>query len=451
MEKDDQAPRTIEEAMQAVPEDQRAFFKHGIDAYLKRKITDAQLDDLGVPTKENLYYAIISSSHTSPRLLARIKDDPEYQRILELLVESRDNNLIADELEEIYAENIVRDVERLERKKEEIQRRILGEKLRDYLAVRDSDRPDKKKICERILLRAMEAKGNRSLVERLDEISMYAEGISHRRFFPLTPKMLGGSLGDDPIEVHHAALIHEPIQLCVWEKWEDSWAQFPLKWAASTMPVPLLRDLFDEYSNGDDLSGFFIERYDDEGLNQLIEALGNQFLNPPSYPVLRERRPVVIEALECYEQGKYYATVSLLLAQIEGIVWDYSIFLNRTGTQIYNADESKLIGADTGEEIDNKTIGTLLRFTRMKSSLDEAFIRYFCDELYEERNPILHGRDANFGEKANAASKIGTLEYLVDEIATSVEKRFFEHCDNSLPRELMERFGAAVRNATKES
>ena len=82
-----------------------------------------------------------------------------------------------------------------------------------------------------------------------------------------------------------------------------------------------------------------------------------------------------------------------------------------------------LILSKNGKLITDPTIGSLLQHSFLGNILDEYFINYFCDDLYNERNPVLHGRNvSNFNER-NASKKLATIEYLLDAIE-SYNKRY---------------------------
>lgn len=69
-----------------------------------------------------------------------------------------------------------------------------------------------------------------------------------------------------------------------------------------------------------------------------------------------------------------------------------------------------------------------MKNSSLSSFFDNSFISYFCDELYSERNPILHGIQIDTFNKLNAAKKILTLDYLIGVIDNFI----FEHYKNDM-------------------
>ncbi|WP_218568798.1 hypothetical protein, partial [Pseudomonas sp. CH235] len=64
------------------------------------------------------------------------------------------------------------------------------------------------------------------------------------------------------------------------------------------------------------------------------------------------------------------------------------------------------------------------------------FIAYFCDELYNERNPILHGQETTSFTMENSAKKIATIEYILTTIETFNKKQAMERIEKNMSPEL---------------
>ena len=98
---------------------------------------------------------------------------------------------------------------------------------------------------------------------------------------------------------------------------------------------------------------------------------------------------------------------------IEGMIWDFALHIHQREGTIYNNNKCSSITTINNKIINEPTIGAMLKNTTLNDVFDEHFVNYFCDELYNERNPILHGRNTQNLNELNAAKKIATIEYLL--------------------------------------
>ncbi len=91
----------------------------------------------------------------------------------------------------------------------------------------------------------------------------------------------------------------------------------------------------------------------------------------------------------------------------------------------------------SGRIDDEPTIGTLLKKSGFSKFFDLEFIRYFCDELYNERNPMLHGENFSQATMENATKKLATLEYLFSIMRTFMERKIIGNFEE-LPAETIQ-------------
>jgi hypothetical protein len=80
----------------------------------------------------------------------------------------------------------------------------------------------------------------------------------------------------------------------------------------------------------------------------------------------------------------------------------------------------------------------------VRKYLDEKFLHEFCDELYEERNPVLHGNMICFGECENNAlcfvKKVFVLDYIIETIIDIYKRSLFNEWDEVFTPEKIESF-----------
>lgn len=79
-----------------------------------------------------------------------------------------------------------------------------------------------------------------------------------------------------------------------------------------------------------------------------------------------------------------------------------------------------------------------MQHTVLGDFLDLKFIDYFCNELYRERNEILHGNADDFATELNAAKKLATIEYLLITINNHLAKDLSEYLEKEVPSEILE-------------
>jgi len=146
-----------------------------------------------------------------------------------------------------------------------------------------------------------------------------------------------------------------------------------------------------------------------------------------------------------YYEGDYYSTQVLCLTQIEGLLWDLSIILHNWDVEkiydsgkidFFNYEEQHLVN-EKGEMIYGKpSIGSLLKNTKIKNYIENEFIEYCTDELYRERNPILHGRNTYIPKIEDLNKKIMTLEMIIYKISNYM----IQFCDIIIRKSLKENY-----------
>ena len=133
-----------------------------------------------------------------------------------------------------------------------------------------------------------------------------------------------------------------------------------------------------------------------------------------------------------------------LYAPIEGLLWDLAAVVHKE-KQIFDnttKDQKHFVDIETGDVFESTRIRDVLERTALSEYVDIAFIRDFCDDIYEERNPILHGRKVCFSncDRNNIClmQKLMALEYLLDILTSTVEKQIFAQFDN-MPDDVVDR------------
>jgi hypothetical protein len=222
------------------------------------------------------------------------------------------------------------------------------------------------------------------------------------------------------------------------KKLDHQYLDFPFRWCGF-LPSDKFNRLYREWKQGKDIMKQVVDSFHEKDIENFIYA------EIERSPINVKRKEILFDGLECFYEKKYASTIVLLLPQIEGLLWELAEQFNNGGKFIYktSAESSSAYGSfsfkidknqgsyylnnditkhyteveqkdlsilslrenDKGEMIKIEDIGTLLKKTAFRFYLYADFIEYFCNELYAQRNEILHGRDLDFGTVENAVKK----------------------------------------------
>jgi len=202
-------------------------------------------------------------------------------------------------------------------------------------------------------------------------------------------------------------------------QYEDEYQKFPLKWLGFKMEAWLYHRLYLRWKKGEDLSKLLETFYDGKDSFETIRK------KCKSNHIGVRRLQIIDELIKNYEDQRYASTVALALTQIEGVIWDLAITLNNIGAE--RIFERNKVGFDESRSlrlIDKKgnrvqaetTVGLLVRCTNVDKYIYAPFLDYCTDELFRERNPILHGRRTRFGTKLEANKKLLALEMVISSL-----------------------------------
>lgn len=224
---------------------------------------------------------------------------------------------------------------------------------------------------------------------------------------------------------------------------DPQYLDFPLRWCGF-LPSDEFNRLYREWKQGKDIMKQVVDGFHEKDIEDFLYEEVNRS------PINLKRKEIILDAIRCFYEKKYSSSIILLLPQIEGLLWELAEQFNNDGKFIYksSAERSSAYGSfsfkidknqalyylnngltkhyteveqkdlsilslrenEKDEMIKIEDIGTLLKETAFRFYLYDAdFIEYFCNELYTQRNEILHGRILDFGTIENATMKILAL------------------------------------------
>lgn len=414
---------------QAIAREYAAIFLH-------QKAKEKMIGQLDAEYASGLAVIIWTTTHVSERLLDKARSDPEYQNILRMFRFSKEKGKIEDDLLVEFQARKSKSIDELSLIREQLRDEILGSERSNYRSLLEGDHKSKKEICTRIWGNARKNAAKQDLVEKFDKLSRSINFIEQVPVFSLTDAMLRFTVGEIDILEHFAFLVYQPKHQIMFEVYDPAWTHFPLKWYKDRLGIADFKTLFDMFKEGEDVSEFFLEQLHAQGIDDLINLIDDAVIYLPIRHVHEGAKVALEQALECYKSESYMSCIYTVLPLIEGILWSYSVFLDtvdKLPIYVANSNHQEIQDKDTGGSTARCTIGILLSKSVFGNLFDNDFIRYFCDELYNERNPILHGREFGFGSRINCLKKIATLEYILSTMQHQLSERLIKRLNDKVP------------------
>lgn len=409
-----------------------------VNVFLQHKLKEQSVAKFKKTDIQALASISTAVSFVSERLLEKVKNEPEFEKILNLLKLSQTKKEIVPELLVIYKEKKEIALGRLKGILEKLKLEILGKQGQKYLTLQNSTDAGKQELSQKNLENAIASCDDIKLVEQYKKLDIEIEIITSNVDFEVTPTTLAFESKDFSVLEYLAFLIYKPEHRLMSEIYLDpQWEKFPLKWA-NHLGIADTKTLFDMFKDGENIAPFYLSRFQTEGVNVIRELASDPITRTPMSQDYQEIEKVIYQAVLCYENKWYAAFLYTILPIIEGILWRYSLYLNSINeAKIYTAPNTSSVITLSGKIVTEPTIGTLLSNSEFSKFFDLEFIQYFCNELYNERNPMLHGKNFSQVTMENATKKLATLEYLLVAMKTMVERKIIDNFEK-LPPESIE-------------
>lgn len=218
--------------------------------------------------------------------------------------------------------------------------------------------------------------------------------------------------------------IYDPLWDRRMERFEPEYVTFRLKWINETS---LIDRLYKLHKQGKDVISVFISFCDDD---QRLARLANAI---SSCPVTSAYGKLFAEIIDSYKDGRHSIAATGLLPLIEGIIWEFAWWWNNINGGLFDrplthaeynggTTEYQLLAPDGSKVNGRPNVGKLLRQTKFGEDVYFEVVEYLVAELFEERNPALHGRDPLYGTKKKAAALIFVVETLERQITGAIKK-----------------------------
>ncbi len=397
---------------------------------------------LSTKSKERLAYALSERDRThlahvilyvmtiSEHALEDVKETECFKSALALANSSIEKETISPQLEAMFEENKGKLLREVANDFDALKAKLLGRQKRDYDRLLSMGRMD---CAERLLGGALKKRRNSDYIDTYKNLQR-ASGELKGGGFRLSLDLLGGTLSGKSMVPYIAFLVCNPKRLAfslIFTKPE--WPTFPMKWVSMRLPISTLYDLLDEHRRGHDVSRIFLEKYAaEDGFADLRQAAANLSLRHALGNRITERIPLIEEIVDAYTKKLFCACVYSSLPLIEGLLWAFAEHLDRLGKSVFCNGDKTVLNLKNGNTIWKPRIRQVVELSSVADYLDSEFVFHFVEELYDERNSILHGRVVPELNALNAARKIAVIEYLLETIAVVHEKLFLEHMDRNI-------------------
>ncbi len=422
--------RDIDNSLGSIPPEHRINMGNLINDFLGNIAKEKMLEQLPKDDICDLFNILRIISLVPPSYLENASKSDEFKHIYRLLQQSITTNSISNELNSIYDTKIQGTLKILRYKQLKTIRPIMGNQYENFKNIRKNNKAKAKEFFKKRLSEAPE--------EIAKKYKFLDPNDHHLLFVKLSMSLLQTKIKDDDFLKYIAFLIQFPEhQIINFDIYFDEWDEFPLKWYFQFLPINIGKDIFLHYREDKScLDDFFSQIYEVNKFEKIKSFFDSAYLKPPIMHILCGRTAVIEEVLACYELKYYSAVVCVALTIIEGLLWDFSLFIHQKEKNIYTDIEEGNINLNF--LCKRYTIGHIIKNTDFKNKLYVPFIDYFCDELYNERNPILHGNNTNCFTQVNAAKKIATIEHILNMIDNYSKQAIKNYLEKNIPIEAQE-------------
>jgi len=418
------------------------FHRKALKEVTFEKQKEKMIDNLSEGALESLNLARIIMSYISNGQIHLAMEDKSYQEVLNLTRKAKRSKLRLDELKVLYDKNRNKSVKIINRKVKSLEQEYFGTCYGAIQNVTNSSRKDKEIILERIYNGCL-AKGDRELLRLISRLKRDIRSLEDNSLFE--PERAIKIRSNDKLFTKRIALaIYRPHCLSYsYILCDVKFSNILIELFFDNLPIVNIIDIFLAQESGDDMSEIFVDKYKSKsGFKEIKDLIESEYLCRPFSQIIDQNKQPLYEILSCYHKKLLYPASCALLSAIEGIIWSFAEFLDTISTKIFSYNDQheikSIVNADNGSENPNVTIGTLLNISHINRVLNKDFIKYFCNELYGERNDILHGGSYGAITLQKTSEKIAVLEYVLEEINKYIKKFWINLYKSSIPNEYLD-------------
>lgn len=362
--------------------------------------------------------------------------------IYDMVVSDFENEEVSEELKSIHTENVEPVLDKIDDLIETRKQEIYGGRYQEIQDIKDSDRENKEEILERI---KQPFKEDPSKEDLWTEVGLLEKDKKRVNSFPYSQSYVergtGAISGDErAMEKYYAVQIWKPEIYTMVYRFEEEYDEFPLKWLTH-LPIHQDRLLYRQWQDTGELpEEYLVNEVQSEGY------LDNLYTETQKVPFFQDRKELIEEIIDNYRDERYASVINLILPQIESFVWIYAAYLqeHKNEEMLLNAsfdhfwnfnprDYDELSLKNTaGNEMESPNVKDLISETVVQEYLNEEMVEYFVDELFVERNPILHGNVSDYHSEVEASKKIVFFNNLLDRVTGEITEDFAEQVEDAV-------------------
>ena len=155
-------------------------------------------------------------------------------------------------------------------------------------------------------------------------------------------------------------------------------------------------------------------------------------MEAPIHPIMKGK-VIIRELLDNISDKRLNSAMIVLFSLIEGLLWDFSCEVNQI-EKVY-VKKGVIYDYINNCDFESTRIRDVLQRSAVREHLDDDFLHEFCNELYEERNLVLHGDIICFDNcESNFVcliQKIFVLDYILNSVIEVYEKILFKILDEN--------------------
>lgn len=371
-----------------------------------------------------------------------LENEDRCAEIYDMVVSDFDNEEVSEELKSVHEENVDPVLEKIDDLIETRKQEIYGEKYQEIQEVSESGRDNKEEILERIKQPFKDDPANEDLWTEIDVLGKEKTRVKSFPYSQSDIEKGTGAISDDEraLEKHYSVQIWNPELYTMVYRFEEEYYDFPLKWLTH-LPIHQDRLLYRQWRDTGELpEEYLVNEVRSKGY------LDNLLAETQKVPFFQEREGIIEEIVDNYRDGRYASVINLILPQIESFVWIYAAYLQE------HKDEELLLDANfdhfwnfnprdhddlslkntAGNEMESPNVKDLISETVVQDYLNEDMVEYFVDELFVERNPILHGNVSDYHSEVEASKKIIFFNNLLDRVTEEITEHFAEEVEDEV-------------------
>ena len=376
---------------------------------------------------EFLFQAILISS-ISKKDIAHVEADPEYQKILNMFNQVKDGeNELLLHLSKIYFDNLTVEALNYEHKIRDFVYKKMPKSKKEQVDTLEANR--KTDIAQKVIDDYYKSHENEcfNLKKQLDLLKSNADLLNIAVFSSEALKC-----NPDKIEYISYA-VYKPMFLTstILDEILSNSEKIPCGWYLyGTLSISEYKEFVENNTD----TAFWSKQYK--------YAISN-ILRQLDVPVLgiKQRKHLIKDIIANINETRVDSALIIMFSVIEGLLWELTKEVNKV-EKIY-VSEKVVYDCDNNCNFETNRIRDILERTYIKRYLDDDFLQYFCNELYEERNPVLHGGQI-CKECPNQGiciiRKIFTVDYILSKLIEVYQQNLFKMWDDSFSEEKINEF-----------